>query len=77
MFVDSQYSKVLDADDLAARDGDAGSEAQSDKNDNDGVWLLVSTTYCSHIHVDLDAIFSMENWPAVSDAARGGLDSIR
>ena len=37
MFVDSQYSKVLDADDLAARDGDAGSEAQSDKNDNDGV----------------------------------------
>ncbi|KIO14778.1 hypothetical protein M404DRAFT_17638 [Pisolithus tinctorius Marx 270] len=39
----------------------AGSGAQSDKDETN----------------DLDPIFSIENWPTFSDAARGGLDSIR
>jgi len=36
-----------------------------------------SFTYVSHIHADLDAIFSIENWPDFTDATRGGPDSIR
>ncbi|KAI5988492.1 hypothetical protein F5J12DRAFT_898182 [Pisolithus orientalis] len=39
----------------------AGSGAQSNKDKTN----------------DLDPIFSIENWPTFSDAARGGLDSIR
>ena len=38
---------------------------------------MPSTYYLSHVHAELDTIFSIENWPAFSDAARGGLDSIR
>jgi len=34
-------------------------------------------TCLSYLNAGLDGIFSIENWPAFSDAARGGLDSIR
>ena len=35
------------------------------------------STRLSHLSAALDGIFSIENWPAFSDAARGGLDSIK